>query len=128
VLHQTASSKKAKMIRPRPIVRVRGRLTENGANITALTVRAPKGVKIAVSCAGGGCPARAYSPSRSKLTHLTKFERVLRAGTRITIKISKPGGYITKMTVLEIRRGSAPMRRDGCLWPAKKKMQRCPGD
>jgi hypothetical protein len=32
------------------------------------------------------------------------------------------------VTVLEIRRGSAPMRRDGCLWPAKKKLQRCPGD
>jgi hypothetical protein len=128
VLHQTATSKKAKMIRPRPVVRVRGRLTANGANVTALTVRAPKGVKITVSCAGGGCPARTYSPTVSKLTHLTKFERVLPARTRLTIKISKPGGYITKVTVLEIRRGSAPMRRDGCLWPAKKKLQRCPGD
>src|SRR3954468_23420001 len=31
VLQQTASSKQAKMIRPRPVVRVRGRLTANGA-------------------------------------------------------------------------------------------------
>jgi hypothetical protein len=127
VLHQTASSKKAKMIRPKPVVRVRGRLTANGANLTSLTVRGPKGVKIAVSCSGGGCPARSYSRTASRLTHLAKFEKTLRAGTRLTIKISKPGGYITKVTVLEIRRGSAPMRRDGCLWPAKKKMQRCPG-
>jgi hypothetical protein len=128
VLHQTASSKKAKMIRPKPVVRVRGRLTANGANLTSLTVRAPKGVKITVSCSGGGCPARSYTRTASRLTHLAKFEKTLRAGTRLTIKISKPGGYITKVTVLEIRRGSAPMRRDGCLWPGKKKMQRCPAD
>jgi hypothetical protein len=127
VLQQTATSKKAKMIRPRPVVRVRGRLTANGANVTALTVKAPRGVKITASCSGRGCPAHRITRNASKLTHLSTFERVLRSGTRITIKISKPGGYITKVTVLEIRRGSAPMRRDGCLWPAKKKMQRCPG-
>jgi hypothetical protein len=128
VLQQTATSKKAKMIRPRPVVRVRGRLTANGANISALTVKAPRGVKITASCSGSGCPSHKITRNASKLTHLSTFERVLRSGTRITIKISKPGGYITKVTVLEIRRGSAPMRRDGCLWPAKKKMQRCPGD
>ena len=128
VLHQTATSKKAKMIHPRPTVRVQGRLTANGARVTALTVRAPRGVTITASCAGGGCPAHRVTRNGAKLTHLSTFEKVLRAGTRITIKISKPGGYITKVTVLEIRRGSAPMRRDGCLWPARKKMQRCPGD
>jgi hypothetical protein len=128
VLQQTATSKKAKTIRPRPVVRVRGRLTANGANVTSLTVKAPRGVKITASCSGRGCPAHKITRNASKLTHLSTFERVLRAGTRLTIKISKPGGYITKVTVLEIRRGSAPMRRDGCLWPAKKKMQRCPGD
>jgi hypothetical protein len=128
VLQQTASSKKARMIRPKPVVRVRGRLTANGASVTSLTVKAPRGTKITASCSGGGCPARRISRTAAKLTHLSTFEKTLRAGTRITIKISKLGGYITKVTVLEIRHGSAPMRRDGCLWPAKKKMQRCPGD
>jgi hypothetical protein len=128
VLHQTATSKKAKMIRPKPVVRVRGRLTRNGARITAMTVKAPRGVKIKASCSGRGCPTHRMTRNASKLTHLTKFEKTLRSGTRITIRISKPGGYITKVTVLEIRRGSAPMRRDGCLWPARKKLQRCPGD
>ena len=127
VLQQTASSKKAKMIRPVPVVRVRGRLTANGANVTSLTVRAPKGVRITVTCVGSACPKRKVATS-AKVTHLSTFERVLRSGTRLTIKVSKPGGYITKVTVLEIRRGAAPLRRDGCLWPAKKKMQRCPGD
>lgn len=128
VLHQTATSKKAKMIRPKPVVRVRGRLTANGARITAMTVKAPRGTKIAASCSGGGCPAHKMTRNGAKLTHLSTFEKTLRAGTRITIRIAKPGGYITKVTVLEIRRGGAPMRRDGCLWPAKKKLQRCPGD
>jgi hypothetical protein len=127
VLHQTATSKKAKMIRPVPRVRVRGRLTANGANVTSLTVKAPKGVKITVTCSGGGCPAKKIARN-SSVTHLSTFERVLRSGTRLTIKVSKSGGYITKVTVLEIRRGAAPLRRDGCLWPAKKKIQRCPGD
>jgi hypothetical protein len=128
VLHQTATSKKARMIRPKPVVRVRGRLTANGARITSMTVKAPRGVKITASCTGSGCPTHRFSRTAARLTHLSTFERVLRAGTRITIRISKPGGYISKVTVLEIRRGSAPMRRDGCLWPAKKKLQRCPGD
>jgi hypothetical protein len=128
VLHQTATSKRAKMIRPKPVVRVRGELTANGARITALTVKAPRGVKITASCSGGGCPAHRMTRTAAALTHLSTFEKTLRSGTRITIKISKPGGYITKVTVLEIRRGSAPMRRDGCQWPARKKMQRCPGD
>jgi hypothetical protein len=93
-----------------------------------MTVKAPRGVKISATCSGRKCPTRKYTRTAGKLTHLAAFEHVLRSGTRITIRISKPGGYITKVTVLEIRRGSAPMRRDGCLWPARKKLQRCPGD
>ena len=121
VLQQTATSKKAKMIRPRPVVRVRGRLTANGANISALTVKAPRGVKITASCSGSGCPSHKITRNASKLTHLSTFERVLRSGTRITIKISKPGGYITKPRG-ELHAmwnaGRAPARRIEIISPA----------
>jgi hypothetical protein len=52
---------------------------------------------------------------------------VWKAGTRMTIRISK-SGYVSKVTTLEIRRGAAPARYDGCLYPGHKKTQRCPGD
>ncbi len=127
VLHQTATSKRAKMLKPFPTVRVRGRLTADGANVTSLTVKAPKGVQITVTCAGSGCPVRRQSPHVKRVTHLSSFQRVLKSGTRLTIKISK-SGYVTKVTVLKIRRGAAPLRSDGCLYPGHKKTQRCPGD
>ncbi|WP_231379235.1 hypothetical protein [Candidatus Solirubrobacter pratensis] len=124
VLHQTATSKKAKMLKPFPTVRVRGRLTASGANVTLLTVSAPKGVRITATCAGSGCPARKLARS-AKVTHLSTFERVMRSGTRLTIKIARPG-YIAKVTVLRFRRGAAPTRSDGCLYPGHRKTQRCP--
>jgi hypothetical protein len=126
VLHQTATSKKAKMLRPFPTVRVRGRLTAGGADVTSLTVKAPKGVRIAATCAGSGCPARRIART-SKVTRLSTFQRVLPSGTRLTITISK-AGYVSKVTVLRIRRGAAPLRSDGCLYPGHEKTQRCPGD
>jgi hypothetical protein len=127
VLHQTATSKKAKMLKPFPTVRVRGRLTADGANITSLTVKAPRGVKIAVGCAGSGCPVRRMSRTGQALTHLSTFQRPLKSGVRLTIKISR-SGYVAKVTVLKIRRGLAPLRSDGCLYPGHKKTQRCPAD
>jgi pyruvate/2-oxoglutarate dehydrogenase complex dihydrolipoamide acyltransferase (E2) component len=126
VLHQTATSKTAKMLRPFPTVRVRGRLTPGGANVTSLTVKAPAGVRITVTCAGSGCPARKVARN-SKVTRLSTFERELRAGTRLTIAISK-SGYVAKVTVLRFRLGAAPLRSDGCLYPGHRKTQRCPGD
>jgi hypothetical protein len=124
VLHQTATSKKAKMLKPFPTVRVRGRLTASGANVTLLRVHAPRGVTISVSCHGSSCPRRTLAKA-AKLTRLSTFERELRAGTRLTIKVSRPG-YVSKVTVLTIRRGAAPSRSDRCLFPGHKRTQRCP--
>jgi hypothetical protein len=126
VLHQTATSKRARMLKPFPTVRVRGRLTASGANVTLLQVSAPRGVTITVTCRGSGCPRRRLATA-AKLTRLSTFEREFKAGTRITIKVAKPG-YVSKVTVLAIRRGAAPTRSDACLYPGHKRTQRCPGD
>jgi hypothetical protein len=116
--------KKPKMIRPYPLVRISGVLTVGGAKIAKLTVRAPKGARIAVRCEGKGCPVRKLARA-TKLVHIKQFERELRAGTKLTVTISKPG-YISKVTTISIRKGKAPLRSDLCQSPGTAKLSRCP--
>jgi hypothetical protein len=126
VLHQTATSKKTRMLNPLPIVRIRGRLTPAGAKVSLLTVKAQRGVTITVTCSGSNCPTRKLSRAgKHRLTHLSTFERDLRSGTRLQVTIAK-SGYVSKVTVIQIRRGKAPLRTDSCLWPGHRKTQRCP--
>jgi hypothetical protein len=116
--------KKPKMMRPLPIVRVRGRTTPGGARITLLTVEAPRGARISLTCRGRSCPVK-KSAHAAKLTRLLRFQRVLAAGTRLAIRVTKPG-RIGKYTQIVIRSGKAPTRRDRCLNPGSSKPRRCP--
>jgi hypothetical protein len=117
-------SKRPKMIRPYPMVRVSGVLTAGGANISLLTVTAPKDARISVRCEGGGCPVRKVAQA-TKVVHIKQFERELRAGVKLTVSISKPG-YITKVTTITIRKGKAPARSDRCRAPGVTRLTRCP--
>ena len=114
----------ATMMSPRALVRIRGRLTRRGARITLLTVRAPRGARITVRCQGRGCPARRRA-SATKLTRLTRYQRHLRAGTKLVILVTKRG-RIGKHTTIKIRRGKAPWRSDRCLYPGTSRPTRCP--
>ena len=113
-----------RMMRPAPVVRIRGRLSRSGARITLLTVQAPHGAAITVRCRGRDCPARRWAHA-TVLTRIARFQDDLRAGTRLTISITKPG-RIGKHTTISIRRGKAPLRRDRCLMPGSRKPVRCP--
>jgi hypothetical protein len=121
-----AKSAKAKprMIRPYPTVRISGRITTTGADLALLTVKAPKGVRITLTCTGRGCPLREVAQATA-LWHIPQFERELRAGTKLTIRVAKQG-YITKVTTITIRRGKAPARSDLCQLPGATKLTRCP--
>ena len=66
------------MFKPLPVVRIRGRLTTNGANIQVLSVKAPKGAKITVKCSGKGCPRKSVATA-TKVTRISQFQRVLPA-------------------------------------------------
>jgi hypothetical protein len=112
------------MIRPYPTIRIRGHLTPRGAQVSLLTVRAPRGVRITLTCRGRGCPLRQVAQA-TKLWHIPQFERELRAGTRLTITVSKPR-FITKVTTIWIRNGKVPLRRDRCRPPGAKHLKRCP--
>jgi hypothetical protein len=110
-------------LRPFPVVRIKGMLTTDGAIVTLLRVRAPRGVTIAVSCRGRGCPRKAFTaPSGARRLRL--FERALPAGTRLELRITKRG-FIGKYTSFVIRRGAAPARRDRCLRPGSPKPELC---
>jgi hypothetical protein len=114
-----------RLMRPRPVIRIRGYLTRTGARVTLLTVRAPVGARVRVRCSGSSCP-RAGWAREAALLHLRPYERPLRAGTRLIITVTKPR-RIGKHTLLLIRQGKAPARRDRCLWPGSATPRRCPG-
>ena len=112
-------------MRPAPTVRIAGLVTRTGAMITRLSVRAPRGATIAVRCSGADCAHRV--PARTTgLSRLRQFERHLRAGVRLEIRVTRPG-YVGKHTLIRIRRGTPPSRRDRCLYPGSTAPRRCAG-
>jgi hypothetical protein len=124
VLHETARSRR--VIRPFPVVRMRGVLTSTGAKVSVLSVRAPTTAKITLRCQGKSCPASRWSRSdrKNRLTRMSRFERGLRAGVKLTISVTRRG-YVGKRTTFVIRRGQAPSRSDRCL-SSKGRVTRCP--
>jgi len=113
ILHENAADK---LIKPFPVIRIRGRLTATGARVTLFTVRAPRGTRIAARCTGASCPRTRWSrPGEHRLvTHLSPFERTFAGGTRLTVEVTRRG-YMGKRARFMIRRGRPPLRTDGCL-------------
>jgi hypothetical protein len=126
VLQET--SRHRRIIKPFPVIRMRGKLTTKGAAISLFTVRAPRTAKITVRCKGKSCPAsrwsRTHTQRKSKLTRMGRFERGLRAGVVITVSVTR-GGYLGKRTTFVIRKGAAPARADRCL-SARGRITKCP--
>jgi PKD domain len=116
-----------RLMSPYPVVRLAGRLTATGARVRRLSVsRAPQCAVVAVSCRGRSCPARRLTrfTGRGPL-RFRRFERRLRAGVVLTVRISK-GASIGKLTEFRIRSGKAPRRRDRCLRPGERRGSACP--
>jgi len=117
-----SSGKRLRYLRPFPVVRIKGSLVPGGARITLLRVRAPSRATVVVRCDGRGCDLRRRSVGSGRIAPL---ERFLRAGTRITIRVSL-GDSLGKYVRLLIRDGRAPKRRDACLIPGSSKRAQCP--
>lgn len=112
------------LLRPFPVVRIKGSLTPTGARVKLLSVRAPGSARVTVTCRGPACPVRRYrAPSPTGRLH--PFERELRAGTRLEVRVTQ-SGLIGKSTVIVIRRQAAPKRTDRCLPPGATRPVRCP--
>jgi hypothetical protein len=112
------------LLEPFPVVRIRGRLTRAGVRVTLLTVRAPHGARIVMRCSGRGCPVNRWAHA-TVLTRVSRLQRTLPAGTRIVITVTRPG-FVGKHTLLVIRRGRPPLRRDRCLDPGTTRPIPCP--
>jgi hypothetical protein len=126
------------LMQPFPIVRIAGSVTSRGAILRLLTVQAPIGSRVTVACRGPGCKTKSESrlatvsskgksnrPAGAVLLSFHRFERSLRAGAILKIRVLKPG-EIGKYTSFVIRRHKLPVRRDACLTSANSKPIRCP--
>ena len=115
---------RATLLRPFPIVRIRGYYKRGGVRVTLLSVNAPRSAHVTARCVGSGCPVRlvrvASAPAR-----LRAFERFLPAGTVLQVRVIS-AGRIGKYASFLIRAHSAPLRHDLCLMPGKSKPAPCP--
>jgi hypothetical protein len=60
----------------------------------------------------------------TRLVHLKPYQRLLRGNLRLEISVTRKG-YVGKRTVILLRRGKAPTRRDLCLYPGIAKAKSC---
>jgi len=107
---------------PFPVVRVRGELAPGGARVRVLRVTAGRRAVVRVRCKGSGCPVRRL---RRKPGRIGRFERFLPAGTRITLRVTRPE-RIGKYVRLRIRAGRPPARTDACVVPGTSGPSPCP--
>ena len=124
------------LMQPFPVVRIAGSARSSSVRVELFTVQAPVGAKVSVTCRGRGrgCPARGQAfvvsaTSRGQggtgLVSLTRYERTLKAGAVLEVRVSK-AGQIGKYTSFKIRRGKLPERLDACLAPAATQPMTCP--
>jgi hypothetical protein len=119
------------LMQPFPVVRIASTDTASGIRLRVLRVLAPAGARIGVECKGNGCPARSASriAAAGKVgvapVEFKRFERPLRAGVVLEIRISK-AGEIGKFTSFQVRRRRLPLRVDACLGPSGVKPIACP--
>lgn len=127
-----------KLMQPFPIVRIAGSETSYGVKVRLLTVQTPLSTKVAVTCKGHGCKTKsesrlATSSSSSKnkskagtvMLAFQRFERPLRAGVVLQIRVTKEG-QIGKYTRFTIRKHKLPLRSDSCLSATSPKPIACP--
>jgi hypothetical protein len=110
-----------RFLRPFPVVRVAGYIRSHGSRIVVFSVKAPRGAKVDVRCAGRGCPLRhrTFRPGR-----IRPLERYLPAGVAITIRVMRPG-FIGTYTRVVIRSRRRPGRRDACVLPGDSRPRQC---
>jgi hypothetical protein len=115
---------RATLLRPFPIVRIRGYFKRGGVRVTLLSVNAPSSAHVAARCVGSGCPVRSIRVA-SAPARLRAFERFLPAGTVLQVRVTS-AGRIGKYASFLIRAHAAPLRNDLCLMPGKTKPAACP--
>ena len=124
---------------PFPVVRIAGRVSRRGVRIRRLTVDAPPGSRVRLTCSGKRCPfkrlrrtvstrvagGRSLPPTR--LLRMRAVEdRLLRPGTVLRLFVTR-GDAVGKFTRFRIRKSKSPARADRCLVPGSSRPVACPG-
>ncbi len=122
------------LMQPFPVVRIVGTYGYSGADIRLLTVLAPIGATVRVTCHGDGCSTKhqrlvatagAKHNAGAVLITFHRFERRLQAGAVLHVSIYR-AGQVGKFTRFLVRRGELPSRTDECLSTAGAKPIVCP--
>ena len=113
------------LMRPFPVVRIKGYITRSGAVLELVTVKGQAGARISIACRGRDCPFRRRTRTARSRVRLNSLEQRYRAGTRLTIRVTKRA-LVGKHTRIVIRAGRPPARRDRCLMPGGKRPFTCP--
>jgi hypothetical protein len=111
-------------MQPFPIVRIAGVQTGSGVRLSVVSVQAPIGSRVTVTCRGRGCRTKPQSRIASASKHtrhansallaFASFEREFRAGVTLEVRVGA-AGEIGKYTLFAIHRHSLPTRVDSCL-------------
>jgi hypothetical protein len=111
-------------IDPFPVVRISGRFTRRRTKLTRVTINAPRGARIRLSCGGRGCPYRRKAIA-VKVVRVRALQRSCRPRATIEIRVTQPK-RIGKYTLVKTRRGKAPLRVDRRLMSGSTRPVRCP--
>jgi PKD repeat protein len=127
-----ATASAAVEIRRRPLVLLRGfevdikgSVTGQFTRVKRLVVRSPRGTTVKVRCKGKGCPKPATKRSKGRAIRFKKFEKQLRAGTKVIVSASKTG-FIGRHRTYVMRSGKEPKEVKRCLFPGVAKATKCP--
>jgi hypothetical protein len=123
VMSSNASA--ASLLSPFPIVQVTGKVAKRGTKLRRVTVIAPSGASVTVTCRGRGCPFRTKTYDGGTISIRKLQDRLLRSGVVVEISVTSSGA-IGKYTRLEVRRGKPPRRSDSCLTPGSTAPVACP--
>jgi hypothetical protein len=115
-----------KLMRPFPRVRTAGSFSLTRTRFTRVTVRGPRGARVAGSCSPKRCKTVKKGLPRSGFLRLKALQRSYPVKTKITIRVSAPS-VIGKYVQITTRRGKPPLRRDRCLKPGIRKAVACGG-
>ena len=121
------------LLTPFPLVRLVGLVYRRSVKVSLLSVRAPVGARISISCRGRTCPlrrsAQLVAAKGRRTVQTVTFGRLrnkrLGAGTVLEVRVTK-AGRIGKYVRFAFRSGKAPKRSDRCLAPGRSTPSSCP--
>ncbi len=113
------------VVLPNVVIDINGSLSGAFTRVKLLRVHAPKGTTVLVMCKGKGCPKKVSKRGKGRALRFKAFERRFRAGTKLIVRITRPG-FIGRQSTWTMRSGKRPKRVNRCLVPGAKKATKCP--